>query len=253
MRKIVYILLAILLYNCKSKPIQTTLENKVIDDKTNVFEKINQKKLDFNTLFIKSSVKFEDQEQSQRVNVDIKIKKDEIIWVNVKLLGIPLAKAYITPQNVQFFEKIDNTYFEGDFSVISNLLGTELNFNKIQNMILGSTLEKIEPNKYTFKADQENYQFNNNSQDIVKTFIFDIMNLNLKKQYIIHNQKNIGIKIDYESYQNIQNNVLPQNINIVAQRTKGNANFDIQYNSLTINEELTFPYTVPNNYKLRNF
>ncbi|MFY7810771.1 MAG: DUF4292 domain-containing protein [Flavobacterium sp.] len=79
------------------------------------------------------------------------------------------------------------------------------------------------------------------------------MNLNLKKQYIIHNQKNIGIKIDYESYQNIQNNVLPQNINIVAQRTKGNANFDIQYNSLTINEELTFPYTVPNNYKLRNF
>ncbi|MFY7810770.1 MAG: DUF4292 domain-containing protein [Flavobacterium sp.] len=166
MRKIVYILLAILLYNCKSKPIQTTLENKVIDDKTNVFEKINQKKLDFNTLFIKSSVKFEDQEQSQRVNVDIKIKKDEIIWVNVKLLGIPLAKAYITPQNVQFFEKIDNTYFEGDFSVISNLLGTELNFNKIQNMILGSTLEKIEPNKYTFIADQENYQFNNNSQDM---------------------------------------------------------------------------------------
>jgi Domain of unknown function (DUF4292) len=254
MRKIVYIsTFAILFLNCKSTSIQSTISNKDIENKNNVLDKIYQKNTDFKTMFIKSSIKFEDENQSQRVSVDIKIKKDEIIWVNVKLLGFPLAKAYITPQNVQFFEKINNTYFEGDFSIISNLLGTELDFEKIQNMILGLSLEKIDSKNYNFTLVKDMYQFNNNSQDIEKTFAFEIGNLNLKKQNIIHLVKNIGIKIDYNSYQNLENLVFPQNIKIIAQRTKGNANIDIEYNSIKLNEELTYPYSVSSNYKLRNF
>lgn len=254
MKKIIYITsLAILFLNCKSTSIQSPINNKDIENKNNVLDKIYQKNIDFETMFIKSNVKFEDEDQSQRISVDIKIKKDKIIWVNVKLLGYPLAKAYITPQNVKFFEKINNSYFEGDFSSISNLLGTELDFEKIQNMILGLSLEKIDSKNYNFTLVQDMYQFNNNSQEIEKTFAFEIGSLNLKKQNIIHLVKNIGIKIDYNSYQNLENLVLPQNIKIIAQRTKGNAIIDIEYNSIKLNEELSYPYSVPSNYKLRNF
>lgn len=253
MKKLGCFLLAIFLFNCKSKSVQSPIENKVVENKINVIDKINEKKLDFKTMFIKSSVKYESEDFSQRVSVDIKIKKDEIIWVNVKLLGIPLAKAYITAQNVQFFEKINSTYFEGDFSVISNLLGTELNFDKIQNMILGLSLENIDAKNYNFIMDQESYQFKNSSKEVEKTFTYEIGSLNLKKQNIIQIIKNIGIKIDYDIYQMVENIVLPQDIKIIAQRTKGNGNFDIEYNSIKLNEELTYPYSVPSNYKLRNF
>jgi hypothetical protein len=253
MKNIVYILLVLLLSNCKSKLINSSIESKDIENKSNILDKINQKKIDFKTMFIKSSVKFEDENLSQRVSVDIKIKKDEIIWVNVKLLGIPLAKAYITPQNVQFSEKINSTYFQGDFTLISNLLGTELNFEKIQNMLLGMTLEKIESNKYNFILEQEMYQFNTTSQDIDKSFTFELGSFNLKKQNIVQNIKNIGIKIDYDIFQNVENLILPQNIKIIALRTKGNANFNIEFSSIKLNEELTYPYSVPSNYKLRNF
>jgi hypothetical protein len=254
MKNTQFLLIFILFFNCKSKPIETIKnENIGIESKTSVLNKINLKKIDFNTIFIKSSVKFEDENLSQRVNVDIKIKKDEIIWVNVKLLGIPLAKAFITPEKVHFFEKINNTYFDGDFSVISNLLGTELNFDKIQNMILGQPLEKLNEKEYSFLMEDQLYIFNSSENNFEKTLSFKMNNYNLIKQNIIQNVKNIGIKIDYETYQNIQNIDLPQVIKIIALRNNGNANFDINYNSIILNEDLTFPYNVPSNYKLRNF
>lgn len=254
MNKFLLIIFAFLLFNCKSKPIEIVKENQVIDKNSTIaLEKINKRSIDFKTLSIKTNVKFEDETQSQRVNVDLKIKKNEIIWVNVKLLGIPLARAYITPDKVQFYEKLNNTYFEGDYSVISNLLGTELNFDKIQNMILGFPLEKLESNKMKFNIEDPLFVFTANENNISKTFGFNNQNYLLKKQYLVHDLKKAGINIDYESHQIIDTFSFPEMIKILAMRSKGNANFEIKYNSITINEELNYIYSVPNGYKLRTF
>lgn len=253
MKNVIFVLFLILLTNCKSIPTKIESKNTIVEEnKTTILKNIDLKKIDFKTMVIKSSVKFEDENQSQRVSVDIRIKKDEIIWVNVKLLGIPIAKALITPDKVQFYEKLNNTYFDGDFSVISNLLGTELNFEKTQNMVLGLTLEKINTNEYNFSLIDQLCFFNSTTNNFEKTFAFETQNFALKKQYITQNIKNEGIKIDYLKYQNIENKELPEKINIIALRKKGNANIDIEYNSIILNEELNFNYSVPNGYKLRN-
>jgi hypothetical protein len=47
-----------------------------------------------------------------------------------------MAKASITPTSVSYY----GTYFEGDFSALSQWLGTDLDYNKIQNMLLGEPL-----------------------------------------------------------------------------------------------------------------
>jgi hypothetical protein len=58
-----------------------------------------------------------------------------------------MAKASITPTSVSYYEKIKGTYFEGDFSALSQWLGTDLDYNKIQNMLLGS-LRRFIKRKY---------------------------------------------------------------------------------------------------------
>ena len=254
MNKFLLIIVAFLLINCKSRPIEILKDTTAVDKNATIaLEKINKRITDFNSLSIKTSVKFEDDTQSQRVNVDLRIKKNEIIWVNVKLLGIPLAKAYITPEKVQFYEKLNNTYFEGNYSVISNLLGTEFNFEKIQNMILGFPLEKIELQKFQFVLEDPLFIFKSNENNIDKTFGFETVNNLLKKQYLVHNIKKVGINIDYESHQIVGVFSFPEMIKILAMRNKGNANFEIKYNSITINEDLNYSYSIPSGYKLRTF
>jgi hypothetical protein len=45
-------------------------------------------------------------------------------------------------------KKIKGTYFEGDFSALSQWLGTDLDYNKIQNMLLGEPLDDLSKGKY---------------------------------------------------------------------------------------------------------
>lgn len=98
---------------------------------------------EFSTLNIRANAKYKDEKQSHSVTADIRIKKDEIIWINVKLLGFPVAKALITPDKVSYYEKINNTYFEGNFNLLSNWLGTELDFNKVQNLLIGNAIDDL--------------------------------------------------------------------------------------------------------------
>ena len=59
-----------------------------------------------------------------------------------------MAKAMITPTKVSYYEKINNTYFEGDFSMLSNWLGTDLDFNKVQNLFLGKAIDDLTKDKW---------------------------------------------------------------------------------------------------------
>jgi hypothetical protein len=42
---------------------------------------------------------------------------------------------------------------------------------------------------------------------------------------------------------------LPMGINIDSYQKKGKAQINIEYNSVSFNEQLSFPYSVPNDYK----
>ena len=61
------------------------------------------------------------------------MEKDKTIWINATL---GLARAIITPDKVRFYNRINNQYFEGDYTLISNLLGIELNL-KSSKFVVG--------------------------------------------------------------------------------------------------------------------
>ena len=63
---------------------------------------------------------------------------------------ITVVKAIITPNRVAFYNKLDGTYFDGDFTYLSDLLRTELDFYKVQALLLGEPVFK--PNTKEYKA-----------------------------------------------------------------------------------------------------
>ena len=71
-------------------------------------------------------------ENSKSTTVSFRMEKDKTIWMS----KLGFIKAMITPDRVSFYNKLDNTYFDGDYALISDILGTDLDFNKVQNLIL---------------------------------------------------------------------------------------------------------------------
>ena len=201
MKSILSAFLIVFLVGCKSKQAVATA---AANDNTKVAKVIKghyQNQHNFTTLNIRANAKYEDTKQSHSMNTDIRIKKDEIIWINIKFLGIPMAKAMITPTKVSYYEKINNTYFEGDFSLLSNWLGTELDFNKVQNLFLGKAIDDLTKDQWISEVVEKMFKLSlPNNSDVSKEFYFEGANYLLKKETINQESKKRSLQIYYPSY-----------------------------------------------------
>ena len=246
-----YLLSAILLFfliGCKSKQ---SVATAAANDNTEVSKIINghyANEHDFKTLNIRANAKYVDEKQSQSINAEIRIKKDEIIWINIKVLGFPVAKALITPTKVSYYEKINSTYFEGDFSMLSNWLGTDLDFNKVQNLFLGKAIDDLTKDKWVSEVVEKMFKLSlPNGSDIAKEFYFEGANYLLKKETITQASQNRNLEIRYPSYKEEKGMFLPNEINIKAEQ-KDKVTIDIEYKHTTFNDDLSYPYSVPSGY-----
>lgn len=248
MKSILSAFLIVFLVGCKSKQ---AVAIAAANDNTEVAKVIKghyQNQHNFTTLNIRANAKYEDTKQSHSMNADIRIKKDEIIWINIKFLGIPMAKAMITPTKVSYYEKINNTYFEGDFSLLSNWLGTELDFNKVQNLFLGKAIDDLTKDQWISVVVEKMFKLSlPSNSDVSKEFYFEGANYLLKKETINQESKKRSLEIRYPSFKDENGMFLPNTINIKAEQ-KDKVTIDIEYKQTTFNEKLSYPFSIPSGY-----
>ena len=256
MKKIaILVLLTVFMVSCKSKAIAVTANNEPVAEARNmsakkIIEKHYNNKSEFSTLYIKSSARYADDKQTQNVTAEIKIKKDEQILVSIRFLGITMAKALITPTTVSYYEKLNSKYFEGDFSSLSQWLGTDLDYNKIQNMLLGQAIDDLTKGKYLETLLEQTYRLDDTSnKNTKKSFFLDADNFFVQKQEITQTAEERMIKVAYSDNKVYNQATLPTSVLINTFQKKGNTEINLEYDSVTFNEELSFPYSVPNGYK----
>jgi hypothetical protein len=249
MKGILAVVLAFLLIGCKSKQAVASAAAKDTAEISKIINGHYANETNFKTLNIKANAKYEDPSQSHSLNADIRIKKNEIIWINIKILGFPIAKALITPAKVSYYEKINNTYFEGDFSMLSNWLGTDLDFQKVQNLLLGKSIDDLSKGNWISGINDKLFKLSQvQTTDISKEFYFEAANFLLKKETITQASQNRELEIQYPSYKEVERIFLPNEINIKAAQ-KDKISIAIEYKNTTFNENLNYSYAIPSDYK----
>lgn len=237
------------LASCKTKAVlnEGNASNELTSEKIIVNNYINKK--GFSTLNISAGAKYRDEKLSQSVNAEIKIKKDEKILVIIRVLGFTVAKALITPAEVKYYEKINSTYFEGNYQSLSQWLGTDLDFQKVQNMLIGEAMDDLNKSVFTNTIINKMYKLSNKDGITEKSFFFEPDQFLLKNQQVIQAQKEREFTIDYSNFKEISNTIMPTHLDIDAKQKKGKTNISIDFRTVTFNEILTFPYSVPEGYE----
>lgn len=250
MKKITAALLLIfVLVSCKSK--QDLVAEKNAREQKSVKEIVeghNDNPLDFTNLQIRASANYEGGGDSYSFSMDIRVKKDEMIWVNASVLGFPVAKALITPQKVSYYVNTQKEYFEGDYEILSNWLGTKLDYNKVQNMLLGRAMDNLAEGKYKSGVQDGLYTLEGKEDyEIFKRFLFEGANFLIKQQIIEQGgYEPQMLTVNYPGYKEYGKTILPTGLKAEAQK-QDKVNIDIEYNSITFDkEDLRFTYNVPN-------
>lgn len=249
LKKISLLIVITLLSSCKAKKSVGELAANEELAATKVIQEHYGNLQDFKTLNIRANAKYRDEKQMQSVSADIRIIRNEKIWINVKFLGFPAAKALITPDRVRYYEKINNSYFDGNFDMLSNWLGTDLDFNKVQNLFLGKALDDLTKTKYIASIEEEMYKLTEKEKSLTeKTFYFEAANFLVKKEKVSQKAENRSLEIEYPSFGKQNNMFLPNEILLKALQ-EDQVNIEIQYKNITFDEDLNTSFSIPSGYE----
>jgi len=200
----------------------------------------------FKTLRGRVKIDYTNGDDSQGVNVSLRMEKDKVIWMSAPL-GV--VKAHITPNKVSFYNKLQNEYFDGDFSYLSDLLGTELDFEKVQNLLLGNAVLDLRREKFDSEVYNGNYQLKpKKARELFKIlFQLEPKNFKIAAQEISQPENARHLQARY-TYQDISGKILPEDIKIVAEEKGELTTIDLNFRNLELNKSMTFPYKVPNGF-----
>ena len=244
---ITFCMILLLIVSCKSGKIIT---DGTVDDKLSskaVIKNHYKNQLSFRTLSGRMKIDYSDGFSSQGVSVSLRMEKDKTIWLSAPL-GV--VKAFITPTRVSFYNKLQNEYFDGDFSYLSNLLGSDLNFEQLQNLLLGQAIFDLREDKYDVAIAKETYELRPKKAAELFKVLFQIepQNFKMATQQLAQPLKKRLLQINYKNYQQKDSRILPDEIGITAIDKEERTIIAIEYRNMEFNRSLNFPYKIPKGF-----
>lgn len=203
---------------------------------------------DFKTMQAKVKATFSEGSKTQTYTISFRMEMDKVIWVNAPFNVIRLM---ITPDGVQFYNKLDNTYFDGNFRYLSDVLGIELDFAELQNILLGNAIFDLDKNNFNMSVFEEGYLFQPKKQ-LALFELFYIVNssyFKLDSQQFQQPKESRFLQIDYLSYQIIDKQSLPEQLKVIALEAGSETIIELQFKSVTLNEPVRFPFKIPSGFE----
>lgn len=250
MRKIFYLLLLIsAISSCKTTKNTAKKTNNMLLN--NVLKNYKANSFNHNTVKASLKIKYKGEKSTVNVNASLRIEKDKVIWLSLSKLFISVGKLKISPKRVQFYNKLDNTYFDGDFSLLSNLLGTEVTFKQVQNIFLGEAIYQLNKKDYQIQKEESSFVFSPKHNDSRFNIFFWLNSNTYKttKQEIHQNNGKKLLSIQCTEYSIIDETTFPKHIYVLAKDEKTRNSIDIDYKSVQFDLPLRFPFVIPSGYK----
>ncbi|QHT70570.1 DUF4292 domain-containing protein [Rhodocytophaga rosea] len=94
--------------------------------------------IDFAYFNSKSKITYKDAENNLTATVNIRMKKDSIIWLSISKVGVEGIRSLITQDSIFVVDKLKNDFTTYDFKSLSEKFGFNITFDLMQAAILGN-------------------------------------------------------------------------------------------------------------------
>jgi len=155
-------ILLMVVVSCKSKK-EVTEKKDPIRNRTAgfVLRHYEENKYNFEWLGMKVDADYMVMGETQGFKATIRMRRDSTIWISISpALGIEMIRMMVTPDSLKYLSKIpDNKfYYLGGFEDINKLVGIELDFDMLQDLLIGNALglEKDE-GRFRSETDEDSY------------------------------------------------------------------------------------------------
>lgn len=218
----------------------------------------NVAEIDFRYLTAKSKISFKSPEQDiDNANINIRVRKDSLIWLSVNKLGIEAVRGLITRDSITVIDKIHREYAVYDFPTLSRQFNFEMNFALLQALIVGNLpLPKRPAQKIKNERD---YLLLRQSEGkvLVENYIGE-QDRKLKKLMVTEQPTKNTLRLDYEDFTSLNNFLFPYTSLVTLDyKSKTDGQFyqtllRIKHSKVELADKNPgFPFAIPVNYQRR--
>ncbi|MFM8592586.1 MAG: DUF4292 domain-containing protein [Sphingomonadales bacterium] len=215
------------------------------------YQQLLSKRINYTTFNAKMDVDYEEGDGKKlSVNAQLRIYKDSVIWASLTaLLGIEGLRAYITRDSVKLLDKQNKIYIARSVAYLREITALPLDLYSLQELLIGnpvffdSTFTSYSRGPGTISLHGATAFFKllftiGETDKLLQSAKFDDLDE-------IRNRTSFLLYGEYESKAGFPF-ALKRNI-AVAEKKK--LNVEIRYKQYAFNETLSFPFTVPKNYR----
>ncbi len=204
--------------------------------------------LNFNYLKAKSKIVWKTAKDQDTYTVDIRMKKDSTIWVNISQSGFTGATGLFTKDLVQFYQKINSEYYRFSYDSLSVKMGFKVDYGILQSLIVGN--QPFKRNNSRMIRENENIIL---KQQEGRINIDNMVGPNRKLKKLLMNDvpTNNKMTMDFEEFTELNQVLFPfsSQINLDV-KDKNNMNVNtlitIKYSKVELlDTPLEFPFRVP--------
>ena len=250
MKKLFYVfVLIVVVFSCKTtKALKNSnaLEERISVNK--IVKNHNKAQSEFNTLQAKLKVIMTQQNRYETHTLSLRMSKDNTIWINAFL---NMVRVKITPDRVLFYNKLDNTYFDGEYALINSFLGTDLKFKNLQNLLFGQALFEIEPSRFNKTSHANSYMLTpkQSNELIENVYLINPNHFKIDSQQSSQSTMRNRLDIKYLSYQKVDKLIIPEKMTIIITNLETQTTLNLNLKSVVLGQSLRFPFTIPKGYK----
>ncbi|WP_246284965.1 DUF4292 domain-containing protein [Winogradskyella wichelsiae] len=230
---------------------KSVIASGVASDKLSAKQVIKQHEksdADFKTMNAKVAIDLIEGKKEQGHTFNLRMEKDKVIWLSA---SFGMARMMITPDKVKFYNKLDGEYFDGDYKLLSDVVGIDLDFNKVQNILLGQSIYDLEQEAHQVSVNGNSYALSPKDQNVLIELFYLINPSHFKMdslQMYQQSEKRM-LQVDYASYQEVDKQIIPENIKIIAVDNDDEVIITMAFKSVSLDDEVRFPFNIPAGYK----
>jgi len=254
-----FLLLSFLLAatSCKTRKSKKT-PSALIESEEVLLRKLKDNAFDFNTFEARASIKAQFEGRQHSFNANIRMKKDSIIWISVSpFLGIELFRVVITTDSVKAINRLENVYYDAGISYLSTLLRTKLDFDLLQAVLTGNDIEHYAHGTISTATDgayaRIDMKNRTSPQGVISnlqhTILLNSENGKIVKHTMRDTKENYIFEAAYSDFKTENGYLFPTTSIIKANTGKETLDMSISFSRININKSLTYPFSVPENYK----
>lgn len=216
------------------------------------YRTIQKNQIDFKTFSAKIDVDYQDATgKKYNVNAHVRMQKDSVIWISITaIFGIEGLRAYITRDSVKLINKQDKVYTARSVEFLQDVTALPLDLPSLQNLLIGNQVF-LDSNIVSYTQNETAITLLSIGDFFKNLLTIDKNSKNPQSSKLddVDGLRNRTCFLSYESYENKKGVNFPTKRRISVTEAK-KLDIKLDFKQYDFNETLSFPFSVPKNYKL---